>query len=157
MVASQRLIDERQRCLVGFEEEGIVVAADKTVEGSKFDRGETVCIPGRNVVILFVRNISLLKLLSKQCRSANLQCSLLCQAGAAQKADWGFCQIGPSIPNTHWLQLGRCCPWWCCWWWWRRNDDTVVRISHFSRAESRFRLPEKAVGERCTDCVFDLP
>lgn len=93
MVASQRLIDERQRFSLSSEKEFIEVTADKPVESSKFGWGETLRIPGRNVIVLFVGQINRLKFWSERSRSAHLQCSSLCQAEAAQTLDWGFCHV----------------------------------------------------------------
>lgn len=55
VVASQRLVNERQRRFIRGQEEPIVVATDKTVEGGQLGRGETLGIPGRYVSILLGR------------------------------------------------------------------------------------------------------
>ena len=52
MIAAKGLIDEGEGGLRGLEEERVVIAADKTVEGCELSGRKGLDVPGRNVPIL---------------------------------------------------------------------------------------------------------
>ena len=56
MIAAKGLVDEGERGLGGLEEERVVIAADKTVEGCEFSGRKGLDVPWRNVFILQSRS-----------------------------------------------------------------------------------------------------
>lgn len=52
MVAAERLVDEGQGSLRGFEEERVVVTTDEAVEGCELSGRKGLDVPWRNVLVL---------------------------------------------------------------------------------------------------------